>query len=198
MGHFNVGRLRISVDFLFLALVTLALLTDASGLVGMAMLCCVLHECGHLLAFCLCKATPEELALEATGICIRKAEQVLTPGKEAFVQLSGSAVNFAMAIAFASEGITHRSLFALMHLLLGSFQLLPLSTLDGGKLLRLILRNADPYRAHRICRAADLMGRILLAGCGIGLLLRNFHSAERWLSAAFLVLPLGGRIRHGE
>ena len=70
------------------------------------------------------------------------------------VLLAGSAVNlvFFGAAAWLSGSPERAGAFAAVHLVLGIVNLLPLSALDGGKILRLLLEQVVPLRAaERIC-----------------------------------------------
>ena len=197
MLRFKLAGFPVTVDFLFVGTVTLFLLTDRSGISAMALLACFVHETGHLLAFLLVGYTPRGIVFELTGIRLIKPEQELCPGREAIVQAAGSAVNFAVFFLLSGSlgGISHKSLFAVTHLLLGCFQLLPLSSLDGGKLLALAAGRLWGERAaYRIGTAADFLTLAgLLAGCIWGICSRGGMAV--WFLLAMLLIALAARIR---
>lgn len=65
-------------------------------------------------------------------------------------------------------------LFAGAQLVLGAFNLLPLSALDGGRLLWIgIACLTDPFLADRACRAVTLAVLLALIALGVVLWLRH-------------------------
>ena len=170
MLRFKLLGVRIEVDFWFVALVTIFLLTDRSGVSVIALLACFIHESAHLLAFLAVGCTPRALVFELTGIRLVKPAQALSPGRDAFVQLAGSAANLLVFALLASTtaSVSYWSIFAVTHLLLGVFNLLPLRCLDGGKLLELLCLHFWGERAaERVCAAADLLTTIGLFGVAV-------------------------------
>lgn len=160
MLRFKLLGVDVQIDFWFVAVVTFFLLTDQTGISVIALICCFLHEFGHLLAFFAVGDTPRALIFELTGIRLVKPLQELTPGKEAVVQAAGSCVNFLCFALFAPtlHAVNGWSVFATAHLLLGIFNLLPLTALDGGKLLELFCNRFFPAgRAQRVVFWADLL-----------------------------------------
>lgn len=160
MLRFKLFGVDIRIDFWFVAVVTFFLLTDQSGVSVIALICCFLHELGHLVTFFAVGYTPQALIFELTGIRLVKPVQELTHGREAIVQAAGSLVNFLCFLLFAHtmDEINQWSIFATAHLLLAIFNLLPLTALDGGKLLELFcLRFFSEERTEQITAAADLL-----------------------------------------
>ncbi len=162
---FRMFGVRIQINFLFVAMVTVFLLTDRTGISVIALLACFIHELGHLIAFFLVGYTPKALIFELMGIRLVKPEQELSPGKEAVVQLAGSMVNFLMFFLLAGtlKQVSYWSLFAATHLLMGIFQLMPLKSLDGGKLLELLcVRLWGERAADMICTTADFAATVCM------------------------------------
>lgn len=174
MIRFRLLGIDVRIDFWFVAVVTLFLLTDPSGISTTALLACLIHETAHIIAFLLCGYTPRALIFELTGIRLVKPSQALSPGKDALVQAAGSTANFLMFLLLSGMlgQISYWSVLAVTHLLLGCFNLLPLRCLDGGKLLELAcLKWGGERAADRICTAADaLVTGALLALCLYALL----------------------------
>ena len=170
---------RVQVDFLFVALTALVLLTDPQGYTLVALLACLIHELGHLVMFLLTGYTPRALILELTGIRLVKPEQALSPVREALVQSAGSLANFGM--------------FAL---LMGIFHLLPLKSLDGGKLLALAsFRICGARWSERICAGADLLTTLGLLGMAAYMFLSGQQSLTLLIFSSGLVTNLLARLR---
>lgn len=154
---------------------------------GLAALC---HEAGHLLAARLCRVGIRGITLDLFGARIH-VEGLLSYGQECMISCAGPAVNFltvAVAAAVAAIGpfwLTGSgpwqgflALFLAASLGLGTVNLLPVSTLDGGRML--------------FCLLATLWGdgiarRVLSVTTGIVLVLL-------WLAAAYALLRVGSML----
>ena len=196
MLRFKLGRLEVGIDFFFVALVTFFLLTDSSGISVIALLACLIHETGHLIVFLLAGYVPQSLTFELGGIRLQKPEQELSPWREVLVQLAGSAANFSVFfLLIGSIGqISGWSIFAVTHLVLGIFNLLPLRGLDGGKLAALFFGRFFPERtAYLICSVLDLTCLVLLSAAGVFLFFRNPRSVTLLMFAAGSLFALAAK-----
>lgn len=129
---------QIRVNFLFLAVVTLLLLTDRQGIAAHTLAASLFHECGHLLALACFGVRPKEIAFCAHGIrCSLPGGQRLSYGQEAAVLLAGPGVNLLFAALLWALGGENAAYALLAHLVTGCFNLLPCRPLDGGRLLAL-------------------------------------------------------------
>ena len=81
----------------------------------------------------------------------QRMEQLKT-WQEVVILLAGSGVNFLASFLHLA---VQQNLFANIHLLIGCFNLLPVKSLDGGKLLELLFQCIFPfhlaYRFIQIC-----------------------------------------------
>ena len=100
----------------------------------------LLHELGHLAALALCGVRVERVRLRALGAVIETAS--CAHSAEALCALAGPAVNlFAFwALRRIEPGA------ALISLLLGACNLLPVYPLDGGRALRAVCAQFLPLR----------------------------------------------------
>lgn len=159
MIKFRIFGVNIRIDFMFTALVTIFLLVDKSGMSVIALLACIIHELGHVAMFFFVGYRPTELAFELTGIRLTKPTVSLNYTKEVMVQLAGSGVNFLVFALLCSTttSITTTSIFAVTHLIIGIFNLLPLKSFDGGKLLEITMFKLMSVKATQIvCTFVDL------------------------------------------
>lgn len=159
MLRFRLFGVTIQIEFLFVALVTIFLLVDQSGIATTALLVCLIHELGHILMFFLVGFKPHKICFDVTGICLVKPTASLNYAKEVLVQLAGSTTNFILFAIFSHtvNAITPVSIFAVTNLVVGIFNLLPLKSFDGGKLLEITLLKCMSIRmVDRICNIIDL------------------------------------------
>ena len=101
---------------------------DPAGLCAPFLLAAALHECGHLLALCLCRVQIYRLRIGAAGAVLDTAPR--TPRTEVCCAAAGPAVNLLLWLFFRRIS----PLFALISLLLALWNLLPVFPLDGGRI----------------------------------------------------------------
>lgn len=198
MLRFRLGGMTVTVDFLFVALVTIFLLTDRTGISVIALLACFIHELGHLILFFLVGYTPRALSFELMGIRLTKPAQELTPGREMLVQLAGSATNFTVFFLLIGTlgSVTYASLFAVTHLLLGIFNLLPLKSLDGGKLLELCcLKCFGEHVAEIVTSTADLLTTAALLALSIYMVITDSKSMTLMVFSGGVFISLAAKLR---
>ena len=138
--EFVVKGVKIRFTFLFFWMLTLFCLIDRSGVLLWGVLAAFIHELGHIIAFVLVGDLPEELSFEITGIKMVRSGKAITSGKEIFQLLMGSCTNFLvfLILSYSLQTVNKVSLFAISHLILGIFNLLPIQSLDGGMILKII------------------------------------------------------------
>lgn len=130
----------INVSFLLVAMLTLFSLYDKTGIAYCSILSAAMHECGHLAAALLLRLKVRELCFMPFGIrlLLKQDLSLVKTGKKLLLLFAGSGINlltFAI-LTLANKGM---SLFALTSLVTGIFNLLPVSTLDGGRILNELL-----------------------------------------------------------
>ena len=111
-----------------------------------------------------------------TGYQNVTCDDILPPGAEALCALAGPTANLLCA------GLFLRILpeFAGVSLALGAFNLLPIFPLDGGRLLRLALRNT---------RAARTLELLVGLFCCAALLALGLWAARRLQTGLWVLLP---------
>lgn len=144
-----------------LALAVLSLLFALLARVGgapLALLFAVVsHEAGHLCALALLGVPMRTVRISPSGVRISSPLSALSYGKEAIVSAAGAAVNLLCALIFWKCGI---EALAMPSLLLGLYNLLPLSTFDGGTLLFSLLCACTPLPLHTVdavCRCVSFL-----------------------------------------
>lgn len=180
------ARVRISPTAVLLVAV-FALMAPTVCLAAV-LLAAVCHEMGHYIALRLCGGRLEGLSVSAFGAQMRiRDRNRLSYGREALCVLAGPLVNVTLSWLMSMGGKWREEfyLFAGAQLVLGVFNLLPLTALDGGRLLWIgIAWVTDPFLADKVCRVATLVLLMALAALGIILWLRH--------RAGFLLLGTAG------
>ena len=143
----RVGGCRIVVGFGFPAVVAVACCLDRRTLVLVTLGVCLLHELGHGAALWATRAGLREVRLSAAGMRMRPRRALLTRGQALAVCLSGPAVNLLAAALLWR--VRHET--ALLHLAMGTFNLLPYRLLDGGTALGLFLGDRGERVRRIVC-----------------------------------------------
>ncbi len=166
---FRIGRIRLRLHPLLPLLWLIAGFGGAERLLS-ALCALLLHESGHLIAVKLCGAAISEVEITPLGgvITLEDAE-ALSGGRQFLLACMGPVFSLGGCLltpGLFSAGIAPFSFcraFAKANLLLLLFNLLPVLPLDGGHMLRAVLRRFFPENAVR---------RMLrFASCALGVLL---------------------------
>lgn len=139
-----VGNTRYRVDFTFALTVTLMLIFCDENTVIICLLSSVLHELGHLVFMKAFRQRVTEVIFGAFGVRIdRLTTSELSYKKEAVIAFGGIAVNFLIAfISGMYYFITDRYyavLLAAVNIFIALFNMIPVDTLDIGRVLRYTL-----------------------------------------------------------
>ena len=168
-------------------------LDEGVGLLPWGLLACVLHELGHVAAATVMGGRVEALSLTVVGAELRIDYRApLTYLQDSLVALAGPATNLLWGAAALA---LHLELAAMLTLAIGAFNLLPISPLDGGRVVHGLLANRlDPGWADRVMT--------VMSGCLVGILVgvgavAAIHYANITLLLTALWL-LAGMFRQGR
>ena len=177
---------RVEVGSSFLLLLAWMNYLDTQSIVLLALAACLCHELGHYLAL---RAVGNDVRLlRLTGIGAEMLPlRPMSYGQEFFAVAAGPLTNLLLAAVSAQwEG---GALFSGLNLVLGSFNLLPISRLDGGRLIKCLCSMlSGPDRAARISAYLDLglAGLLLILGC---VLARSAGNLTLLTVSIWLILP---------
>lgn len=162
-----IFKSKLRVDFTFFAAILLFLLIDKSGYGILGLYACIIHELGHLLMMVVVGCRPDIITLYGAGMKIQSYEQYkLSTPAEIAVILSGSATNFiCFAIFIIAFPVDLRlQVFAVTHLVIGAFNLLPIMGFDGERLLSFLLNNlVGPAHTLKIVQIISFIVSTVLA-----------------------------------
>ncbi len=166
----DFGQTALKINVSFAAAVTLMLILDSSGICAVALLCCVIHEAGHIVCLLALGEKPKKIELSFYGIKMERAQlPCIKSADEIAVYASGPALNFVLSalLFIASNGMPSLKTAAVISLCVGVFNLIPCRPLDGGNILFAVLcRFADEDKSEKICRLVSLCMIIPLGVAG--------------------------------
>lgn len=161
---------------------------DRQGLLPLAVCAAAAHELGHWALIRAFRGRVTLLRLSASGAEMAVSGP-LSYGRELVCALGGPLVNLLLALGAAQLGAT---VFAGLNLTLGLFNLLPMSALDGGKVLSCVISVFwGPEKAQCLNAAVDGILSLLLFVCG-GLLLGTGGNVTLLVIALWLIRSICG------
>ncbi|MBP3284532.1 MAG: hypothetical protein J6M02_03425 [Clostridia bacterium] len=132
---FRVKHIYVTVSPLFFAVAIWALLADKAVPFGLCLMALSLHEMGHIVMIYLLQEKIAIFRIIPFGFsCRLKNQSKIVPEKMIKILFAGPVVNFLTAGLF----FLGTKEFAMMNLLLGMFNLLPIGELDGGRIFQIV------------------------------------------------------------
>ena len=178
------------ISFLLVAMLTLFSLYDKTGIAYCSVLSAAMHECGHLAAALLLRLKVRELSFMPFGIRLRLKQDLslVKTGKKIMLLLAGSGVNILtfIALTLINKAIT---LFALTSLVTGIFNLLPVSSLDGGRILsELLTLKLAENKAQNLCDFISLFFSLVLFVLGALAIAVTGYNVSLVITAIYLAV----------
>lgn len=189
---FKMFGTEIYISFLFAALITLLLLTDKTGYMLPALFAVFLHEIGHLFMMWVLDSNPKRIKLIPASI------QITAPFQKSYrndvlTAVSGPAVNLIVFgtlyfnyLAFGNEVTLY---FALLNLVIGLYNLLPVKGLDGGTILFCIIaKNKGAQKAALVIKIITLILAALVIIAAVTLSLRGKINISFFIMGIYLFI----------
>ena len=133
-----------------------------------AVLAATIHECFHILALMLCKNQIRRIRVGFGGAVIET--ELMTPLQELFCAAAGPIGSFLCLLM-----VRFMPLVALCALFQGLFNLLPIHSLDGGRILHCVCILLVPRWADRISHAFSILTCMIVICIFIWLYFRFHH-----------------------
>ena len=151
-----VNETKLKIDFTFALTVSLMLLLCKQDTVIISLLSSCLHEIGHLFFMYIFHQKINSVTFGAFGVRIeRQMTSAVSYKKEAVIALGGILVNFIIAgtgaIYYYVAGDSFSLRLTAVNIIIAIFNMIPLDTLDMGRVLRYTLLNkVDENKCDRI------------------------------------------------
>lgn len=190
---FKFFSTKVKVSFLFMAVLCIILLFDSTGY-AFPMLCAVLfHETGHFIAMHICGCAPKEINLIPGSVQITCAFAPIR--QEIFILLCGPAFNLALfTLLFINCYIFSNYFlleFALINMLYGLFNLIPVKGLDGGSVLyEIILKKSGIKKANTVILILTAFAIIALAALAVAMTLKGSTNYSAYIMVLYLILSV--------
>lgn len=190
--NFRIGNCCVAVSFLFVAVLTILLTVDRSGMAPVGIFCAVLHETAHIAAMRALDCLPQEIRFTPFGIDIVKPCRTdRSYRREILISLAGPLANLlAAAFCFILFG-TRFFLFTAANFLLFALNILPIEPLDGGQaLLSLLSLHMEPEKAFRVVSVISFFVLAPLAAAGFLILFRSRWNFSLLFVSVYLMVLL--------
>ncbi len=157
------------------------LLSEPLPMLLMALSAVCLHEGGHILVFSFLMRETPVLSLDVLGMRLL-SHRPMQRREEALIALGGPFANFLIGLLFLRLGTPFFLSFGITQLLFGLFNLLPIASSDGERLLSLLLHvRLSVQRAEGILLFVSVFTHAFLAL----LSLYSFYFTGNGLSGVF-------------
>ncbi len=193
---FYLSGVKVKIDFLFAALVTTLLCFNTGGEVRLGIFFSILHEAGHLTAIILCREKPETVRFGLFGMTIvRQSDMSQDYKKEIITALAGPFTNFFLsAVLYGVYLRLHNELIlksVFVNLLMGTFNIMPVFSLDGGRALESLLKmNFDASKSDAILKAVSFAVLVFMMGVGFYILIESGYNFTFLLITVYLAVML--------
>ena len=139
MIEIRLWKTDLRFSLLFPAMLLFITASDPSGIAVRCLLASMMHEIGHLVMLAVFREWPSATVINVFGMRIEKREGTrLSHLQDMAISLAGPAVNLIFGIAlWLCFGAVD---MAVIHMVIGGFNLLPIEPLDGGQALMSVLR----------------------------------------------------------
>ena len=147
----KAGKISIGLEFPFFALAAYFLSGDMRKNFMLAVLFSLLHETGHVVSIALSGGRIREISTDFSGIRINKCNSGMSYKAECITALAGPFVNLIFVVLFSFMKNINADISMAYDINLGLLliNLLPVTTLDGGRFLSNLLLIFLDYEAVR-------------------------------------------------
>ena len=175
---FTFKGIRVNISFCFLFFISI--ISFYSGNFYVTILSLILHETAHSLLLYIFKGRIFEIDFKLTEINIKSNVMSLPRFKAILVLLAGPLSNITAAVLLKSLNTDA----ALINLLLGVFQFLPVSSSDGDNILQLVLCG----KGRKILKIIYFVFAFMVFSLGFKVLLYSRYNYTLLVLGIFLII----------
>lgn len=191
---FKICGSEVKISFLFTATLTLLTVTSVKSAVFISLFSALFHEAGHIFAVSKFGGKIKSAELGAFGGRITlKEELCFSPFQDAVIAFSGPLVNivlFSVLILFYLISETEFFLFAAcINFGMAFFNLLPVSSLDGGRIFSYFCEKFLSDKASGIVESAvSFFSLTLILFLGFFLIIRKGGNFSLLVTCSYLLM----------
>ncbi len=190
--RFKFLGIEVYVSFLFFGVITVMFATDKTGFVLPSVVAVIFHECGHLFMMWLLECMPKSIKLIPASVQItaRLSRNYKT---DILVALSGPIVNLVIFGTLYYNYVCYENIttlmFALVNLIYGLFNLLPVKGLDGGTvLLSVLCKYYDINKATLLLRFTTLILAIGIMVTAVMFSIKGVNNISFYIIGMYLLI----------
>ncbi len=175
----------------FAVILAFLLLTDVTGFMSASIFAMAVHEVGHLTAMKINRTEPRSVKCTLGGILI-VGSRFCTAKSSISIALAGPMFNFLLAVVFLAvyylSDFELMLAFAVVQILLGSINLLPINGLDGGTVLREILLKIPRCNVPLVSKYVSISVSLAVFVAGLAVLVKNVSNPSLLLLGIYLII----------
>lgn len=189
--RFKIFDVNFYISVPFAVLMSFMLVTDKTGLMGISLFAVILHELGHLIAMKIIKCAPNSIELKIGGVLIRNKS--FGGFKDSIiVSVSGPLFNLIAFVLLYISGTFLKSDFllanAVVQIIVGGVNLLPVKGLDGGAVMDIILRCIMVRNVGLTTAVISILTACVVTVAGLAILVKNVSNPSLLLLGIYLII----------
>ena len=185
---------KIKLDFYFLSLVAFMMVTDDSFTIVYGLIFAFMHELGHILSMKILGYKIENINFGVLNIDIINEKRKFSENKfkEFLILFRGCAINFLFAGLFEFLYVCSKiSIFNVMfiqNISIGIFNLLPINSLDGAKILEIFIKDKLSYSVSvKIFDLISMLFLIPVIFLGVFVIIKSQHNFSLFIVGVYLL-----------
>lgn len=189
---FKLLGTEIYISFLFMAVITFMLATDRTGMIMPTLFAVIVHELAHLFAMWALECAPKRIKLIPASV------QITSPITKRYkndivIALCGPVANFLLFLTFLLNYFTFKNelvlYYALLNLIIGVFNSLPVCGLDGGTVLKCLLaKRYGPDKATVTVKLITLIISIVVIITAVILAVKHKFNISLFIIGIYLFI----------
>ncbi len=189
---FKVFGTQIYISFFFMAAITLMLATDRTGLMLPSLFAVMVHELAHLFTMWVLDCAPKSVRLIPASIQIN-SKFSFQYKNDILIAAAGPAANLLLCLClyfnYAAFGKISVLYYAVLNLIYGAFNLLPVKGLDGGTILHAVLcKYKGPNKAAVIMKIITLSLAVAVIFIAVTLTFRYKLNISIYIVGVYLLI----------